>query len=97
MSGTEPSLLPHEGGPFDQVVVYRRPGCGFCVALAFGLRRRGVSYRSVDIWQDPSAAAFVREHARGFETVPTVVVAGRVLVNPSAGQVAALAASVPRP
>jgi glutaredoxin len=70
-------------------VVVRRPGCGYCVALAVGLRRRGIHYRSVDIWRDPDAAAFVRDHARGHETVPTVVVGDRVLVNPSARQVAA--------
>lgn len=44
-----------------------------------------------DIWADEDAAAFVRAHARGNETVPTVDVAGTVLVNPSAGEVLALA------
>ena len=77
----------HDG----EVVVYRRPGCGFCMTLELGLRRRGITFRSVDIWQDPEAAAFVRAHARGYETVPTVAVAGQTLVNPSAKAVAALA------
>lgn len=77
----------HDG----EVVVYRRPGCGFCIRLELGLRRRGVAFRSVDIWADPEAAAFVREHARGHETVPTVTVAGQTLVNPSAKVVAELA------
>ena len=49
----------------------------------------GVPYRTVDIWKDPDAAAFVRRHARGHETVPTVVVGDTVLVNPSARQVIA--------
>jgi hypothetical protein len=45
----------------------------------------------VDIWSDPGAAAFVRGHADGNETVPTVDVAGTVLVNPPAGRVVELA------
>jgi hypothetical protein len=48
----------------------------------------------VDIWSDPEAAAFVREHADGNETVPTVDIAGTVLVNPPAGRVVELAAAV---
>jgi len=77
----------------EEVVVYRRPGCGFCMTLELGLRRRGIEFRSVDIWKDPEAAAFVRSHARGNETVPTVTVAGQTLVNPSARTVAQLASA----
>jgi mycoredoxin len=75
--------------PDPEIVVYKRSGCGHCLALAVGLRRRGVRYRSIDIWKDDDAAAFVRQHAGGAETVPTVVIHGRVLVNPSARQVVA--------
>jgi glutaredoxin-like protein len=74
------------------VDVYWRPGCGFCSALFRSLRRAGLPFREVDIWEDPDAAAFVRAHARGNETVPTVDVAGTVLVNPQARQVLDLAA-----
>jgi hypothetical protein len=59
--------------------------------LRRGLRKAGVPTHEVDIWEDPDAAAFVRRHAGGNETVPTVDVAGTVLVNPRAGQVADLA------
>jgi mycoredoxin len=69
------------------VVVYWRPGCGFCVRLRRALERAGVEVEERDIWQDPEAAAFVRSVARGNETVPTVVVAGEALVNPSAAEV----------
>jgi len=73
------------------VTVYWRPGCGFCLMLRRGLRKAGVPTREINIWDDPEAAAFVRQHARGNETVPTVDVAGTVLVNPRARQVADLA------
>lgn len=74
-----------------RVTVYWRPGCGFCLVLRRGLRKAGVPTDEVNIWDDPEAAAFVRRHARGNETVPTVDVAGTVLVNPRVGQVADLA------
>lgn len=37
----------------------------------------------INIWRDPDAAAFVRSVAGGNETVPTVVIHGRPVVNPS--------------
>lgn len=73
----------------DEVVVYTRPGCPFCTSLRAGLRRRGLRFREVDIWQDPEAAATVRSIADGNETVPTVVVGDWRAVNPSAGEVLA--------
>ena len=84
--------IPAEGTPVDTVTVYWRPGCPFCGSLRRGLRRAGVATEEIDIWSDPQARAFVRAHADGTETVPTVDVAGTVLVNPSARRVAALAA-----
>jgi mycoredoxin len=60
------------------------------MSLKRSLRRRQVPMRLHDIWDDPEAAAVVRRAARGDETVPTVVVAGRALVNPSAREVEAL-------
>ena len=57
------------------------------MTLRRGLRRSGLATREVDIWSEPSGAAFVRAHAGGNETVPTVDVGGTVLVNPSARRV----------
>lgn len=81
------------------IVVYRRAGCGFCASLRRQLRRAGVATVERDIWADADAAAFVRRHAGGNETVPTVDVAGAVLVNPTARQVmtAARAAGIAVP
>lgn len=80
--------------PASPVVVYHRPGCPFCRSLLRGLGRRGLQHERVDIWQDPEAAAAVRAVAGGNETVPTVRVGPRTLVNPSAGQVLELVAEV---
>jgi len=69
------------------VTVYWRPGCGFCHILRRELDRAGVTRDEVNIWEDPAAAARVRSVARGNETVPTVFVDDRALVNPTLTEV----------
>lgn len=54
------------------------------------LVRAGVELAERNIWEDPDAAAFVRSVARGNETVPTVLVSGVPLVNPTRDEVLAL-------
>ncbi len=50
-------------------------------------RAARVERTEADIGRDPAAAAAARRVARGNETVPTVVVGGRALVNPSLDEV----------
>ena len=68
-------------------IFYWRPRCGFCMSLRRELERSGVALEERNIWEDEASAAFVRGVANGNETVPTVVVRGKALVNPSARQV----------
>lgn len=70
-----------------RVEVMWRPGCRFCGALRRGLRRAGVLTVEHDIWSSVDAAARVRAATGGDETVPTVFVGPRALVNPSVDQV----------
>ncbi|MFH9071364.1 mycoredoxin [Streptomyces alboflavus] len=80
--------MPHTDHPSHvKIQVYWRPGCPFCTRLRRGLRRTGLQYEAIDIWQDATAAAYVRSVNRGDETVPTVAVAGHALTNPSVRQV----------
>ncbi|MFG2719104.1 glutaredoxin domain-containing protein [Streptomyces sp. NPDC048416] len=74
--------------PDDQggVVLYWRPMCAYCIKLRLRLLFTRLRYVKVNIWRDPDAAAFVRSVAGGNETVPTVTVAGRPMVNPSKRQ-----------
>ncbi|MFB7931530.1 glutaredoxin domain-containing protein [Streptomyces sp. NPDC056039] len=65
------------------VVIYWRPLCTYCMKLLTQLRFTRLRYTKVNIWRNPDAAAFVRSVAGGNETVPTVTVAGRAMVNPS--------------
>ena len=69
------------------VTMYWRPRCGFCTSLRSQLERAGVPFEERNIWESDDDAAFVRSVANGNETVPTVVVRGRALVNPSAREV----------
>lgn len=90
-----PPLLVDTDLP-DSVIFYWRPGCGFCAALRRRLRRAGLPVVEINIWDDRAAATFVRSVARGNETVPTVVVGRRALVNPAAAEVlAAVRAEAP--
>lgn len=75
--------LDDDGSDHDRVTVYWRPGCVFCMRLRFALRWRRLHPKMIDISRDAKAAAFVRSVADGNETVPTVVIGGRPVVNPS--------------
>jgi mycoredoxin len=69
--------------PARAVVIYWRPGCGFCSRLRRHLGGLAERATWVDIWADEEAAAFVRSVNRGNETVPTVVLDGTVHTNPA--------------
>lgn len=71
------------------VEFYWRPGCGFCMMLRAHLERAGLPLHEVNIWEDGAAAARVREAAGGNETVPTVFVGPKSMVNPDIDEVLA--------
>jgi glutaredoxin len=72
------------------ITVYWRPGCLFCSSLFRDLDRWSIPYRAGNIWEDPAAAATVRGATGGNETVPTVQVGDRFLVNPTLDKVLAV-------
>lgn len=88
--------MPTNSETPKQIDLYWRPGCGFCSSLRSQLDKLGIERVEHNIWEEPEKAAVVREHANGNETVPTVVVGGVGLVNPSPRVLAAyLAESAP--
>lgn len=82
------------GEQIDAVDFYWRPGCPFSMMLEKKLVKQGIPLAKKNIWDDPSAAEFVRSVASGNETVPTISVGGRSMVNPSAGEVTSLLSEV---
>lgn len=69
--------------------MYWRPGCPYCTRLRLGRGSAAVPAEWVNIWEDQAAVAALRDITGGDETVPTVVVGTKVMVNPSALQVIA--------
>lgn len=67
----------------ETVEFFWRPGCPFCSRLEDALTKANVPITKRNIWDDPSAADFVRSVADGNETVPTVTIGDRSFVNPS--------------
>ncbi|CAN5403344.1 hypothetical protein BH23ACT6_BH23ACT6_08150 [soil metagenome] len=66
----------------SDVVIYWRPGCGFCARLRSSLGAEAAKATWINIWDDQDAAAFVRKANDGNETVPTVVLDGIPVTNP---------------
>jgi len=80
----------------ELITVYWRPGCAFCTRLLRWIDRAGLPTRRRNIWEDPEAAAVVRDVTGGDETVPTVVIGAHAMVNPSPRALqAAIAAHAP--
>ncbi|MBD32436.1 MAG: NrdH-redoxin [Acidimicrobiaceae bacterium] len=75
------------------ITFFWRPGCGFCMALERQLASTDLTITYRNIWEDPEAAAFVRNHAQGNEVVPTIQIGSSVLVNPTADEVTSTAAT----
>lgn len=71
-----------------------RPGCPFCMMLERDLDRAGIVVTRRNIWEEPEAAAVVRAVADGNETVPTIRIGDRALVNPPIAEVAQLLTEV---
>lgn len=54
------------------ITVYSTPACMQCFSTTKHLDKAGVTYRSVDVTQDPEAAALVQQ--LGYVTAPVVTV-----------------------
>jgi len=86
----EATRLLDEAAPGQEpVIVYHRPGCTFCARLKAALI--GVQSKAywVDVWDDPEGSEFIKSVNGGYETVPTVVIAGIPQTNPNPGAVRA--------
>lgn len=70
----------------DEIEFYWRPGCPFCMMLETQLDGTDLPVRKINIWEEQGAVERVRAAAGGNETVPTVYVGERSLVNPSMNQ-----------
>ena len=66
----------------DHIDFFWRPGCGFCMSLERRLKNAGVTFKKHNIWENKRDRAFVKSVAHGNETVPTLRIGSKSLVNP---------------
>jgi mycoredoxin len=80
-----------------ELTMYTTTWCGFCRRLKNQLSREGIGMVEIDIERDPAAAEFVMSVNGGNATVPVVVYPdGTAVTNPSAKEVKARMAALPR-
>jgi len=67
-----------------QITVYIRPWCGSAMRVKRWFDEKGIPYTEIDISRDPTAARYVEELNRGYQSVPTIVRDGvHVATEPS--------------
>lgn len=71
----------------EMVTMFSTTWCGYCRRLKRQLEEAGIAYREVDLDDDPTHDDRIMAKTGGFRTVPTLEIAGELLVNPSIRQV----------
>lgn len=64
----------------DEVVIYTKPGCPYCAAAKEDFRRRGITFKELDVTSDPA----IKEEAiakAGVASVPVIVKGEEVSVG----------------
>ena len=69
------------------MTVYTTTTCGPCRRLKRQLVEVGIPFREVDVDDHPEFGARIEAATGGYRTVPTVELAGRLLVNPSVPEI----------
>lgn len=71
-----------------ELIMYSTTWCGYCRRLKTQLDEAGISYRVIDIEEDPASAEFVGSVNNGNHVVPTLKFAdGSTATNPSLSEV----------
>lgn len=69
------------------VTMFSTVWCGYCRRLKRQMEDEGIEFREVDLDADSSHNDRIIEATGGYRTVPTLDIAGRLLVNPTIGEV----------
>lgn len=67
--------------PPAEVVMYCTPWCPACRRARAYLNEKKIPYVEIDISRDRTAAAQVRQWAKGNETTPTFLINGKVIID----------------
>jgi glutaredoxin 3 len=60
-----------------EVEIYTTPTCPYCIRARQLLDRKGVSYRNIDVSEDPSRRQEMMVRTDGGRTVPQIFIDGR--------------------
>lgn len=71
----------------ETVTMFSTTWCGYCRRLKRQMNEAGISYREVDLDDDPTHDDRIIAKTGGFRTVPTLEIHGELLVNPSIREV----------
>ena len=77
------------------VTMYSTHWCGYCRRLKRQMEDEGIPFSEVDLDHDPSHDDRIISATGGYRTVPTLDIGGRLLVNPTIGEVRAALATAP--
>lgn len=58
----------------SHVTVYTTPFCPYCVRAKALLRKKGVSFREIDVLMDSSAREEMEDKSKGSRTVPQIFI-----------------------
>lgn len=72
-----------------QVTMFSTVWCGYCRRLKRQMDEAGISYREVDLDEDPTHGDRIIARTGGFRTVPTLDIGGELFVNPTIQEVRA--------
>lgn len=78
------------------ITIYSTTWCGHCRRLKRQLDAAEIAYAEVDIDVEPRHGDRIVAATGGYRTVPTVDVAGRLLVNPTVDEVRVALSAVVR-
>ncbi len=73
----------------ETITMYSTAWCGYCRRLKREMEDAGISFQVIDLDDDPSHDDRIIARTGGYRTVPTLEVAGELLVNPSIREVEA--------
>jgi mycoredoxin len=78
------------GGDWPEIIVYGAAWCRHTLQTRRFLIGQGIPYRYVDVEEDASAAAKVREWNQGYLSTPTLDIGGSIVTEPSIVELAGI-------
>lgn len=76
-----PRPLERRAADPSTVTIYTTGWCASCAMAKRYLQKKGITYEEIDIETVPGAAEIVMGLARGYKTVPTIIIGETVVID----------------